>query len=67
MRLAAQRSLANLGLDYVDLYLVHRPCALKFDTANLFGEEYDNVPQHVTWTAMEALVTDGTLQRCCII
>ncbi|KAG0006410.1 NAD(P)H-dependent D-xylose reductase (XR) [Modicella reniformis] len=63
--LAFNRSLADLGLDYIDLYLIHFPISLKFVP---FEERYppewgnneqDPVPIHETWAAMEDLVRSG--------
>mmetsp|Transcript_36827 Transcript_36827/g.95372 ORF Transcript_36827/g.95372 Transcript_36827/m.95372 type:complete len:675 (-) Transcript_36827:23-2047(-) len=70
---ACQRTLNDLQLDYLDLYLIHFPIALKyvpFDTryppewihdpaAAQPQMEEDNVPVIETWTAMEELVTSG--------
>lgn len=50
-----RESLAKLGLDYVDLYLVHWPVAWKSGT-NLVDEEV-NIDD--TWRAMEKLVALG--------
>uniref|UniRef100_A0A7S0ZQ58 NADP-dependent oxidoreductase domain-containing protein n=1 Tax=Noctiluca scintillans TaxID=2966 RepID=A0A7S0ZQ58_NOCSC len=70
--LACQRSLDDLGLDYVDLYLIHFPISLPFVP---FEESYppewtdkpgnagvmriDPVPYRETWEAMEALKLAG--------
>lgn len=68
---AARRSLADWGLDYFDLYLIHFPGALKYvDPAVRYppGWHYDGAggglvrsrtPMHETWAAMEALVPQG--------
>ncbi|KAI1495798.1 Aldo/keto reductase [Biscogniauxia marginata] len=67
---ACRRSLADWGLDYFDLYLIHFPGALKYvDPAERYppGWHYDgkstivrsNTPTHVTWRAMESLVPKG--------
>ena len=71
---ACRRSLSDLGLDYVDLYLIHFPIALKYvDFETRYPPEwhYDPaqpglvraaVPLSATWAAMGALV-DGGLTR----
>ncbi|CAO3573144.1 unnamed protein product [Mortierella alpina] len=63
--LAFNRTLSDLGLDYIDLYLIHFPISLKFVP---FEERYppewgknevDPVPVYETWRAMEELVHSG--------
>ncbi|KAI2630292.1 Aldo/keto reductase [Hypomontagnella submonticulosa] len=67
---ACRRSLADWGLEYFDLYLIHFPGALKYvDPAvryppgwhpdGVSGIERSNTPMHVTWAAMEELVGKG--------
>jgi len=73
VELAIQKSLDDLGLDYLDLYLVHFPIALKFVP---FEERYppewlhdpaadspvmvsDAVPLAETWHAMERIADEG--------
>eukprot|EP00929_Paragymnodinium_shiwhaense_P057938 TRINITY_DN29020_c0_g1_i1.p1 TRINITY_DN29020_c0_g1~~TRINITY_DN29020_c0_g1_i1.p1 ORF type:complete len:345 (-),score=67.97 TRINITY_DN29020_c0_g1_i1:266-1246(-) len=66
---ALQRSLDDLGLDYVDLYLVHFPISLKFVpfehryppewTDDKGQMQLDNVPYRETWEAMEAVKASG--------
>ncbi len=62
---ALQASLGRLGLDAVDLYLVHTPFAFKSgddqDPRDRFGAVvYDGgVTLEETWTAMETLVDEG--------
>ena len=67
---ACCKSLADLGLDYFDLYLIHFPIALRYVDFNdryppewLFdpaaenaGMQLDAVPLSETWGAMERLV-----------
>ena len=70
--LALERSLADLGLDYVDLYLIHFPIALKFvpfetryppewmhDPVAEPRLVYSGVKMEETWRAMEALKAAG--------
>ena len=74
---ACRKTLADLGLDCLDLYLVHFPIALEYVP---IGERYPpewlnnpasgqpemrraNVPLHETWKAMEALVDKGLVKR----
>ena len=57
----------NLGLDYLDLYLIHWPTGLKKpdDITNLFPKDengdmiFDPVSPTDTWLAMEKLVELG--------
>jgi len=70
VRQACQRTLKDLGLRYLDLYLIHFPIALKFVPFETRYPpewlhdpkgpnphmEYANVPLHLTWAAMEELV-----------
>ncbi len=74
---AVQKTLSDLGLDYLDLYLVHFPIALKFVP---FEERYppewvwdpsaetpammaDPVGLDETWQAMEGLVDAGLVKN----
>jgi len=74
---ACQRSLSDLGLDYLDLYMIHFPISLKFVP---FEERYppewvhdpsaaepkmelEPVPLHKTWAAMEGLVDAGLVRN----
>lgn len=77
VRPACERTLADLGLDYLDLYLMHFPIALKFVPFEtryppewLFDPdaaeprmELDFVPLAETWRAMEALVKAGLVKH----
>lgn len=77
VRAACERSLADLGVDALDLYLVHFPIALEFVP---FAERYPPgwvrdpaaaaprmrpiaVPLADTWGAMERLVEAGLVRR----
>jgi D-xylose reductase len=76
VRPAVERSLADLQLEYLDLYLIHFPIASKFVP---FEERYppewlfdpnaaepkievDNVPISETWGAMEEVVAAGLIR-----
>lgn len=70
--MAARKTLKDLGVDKLDLYLIHFPIGLKFVP---FEERYppewlnngklveDPVPVAQTWRAMENLVRDGLVDR----
>lgn len=76
VRAACDRTLSDLNLDHLDLYLVHFPIATKFvsfDTryppewiydpdASEPGMEFDNVSLQETWAGMEDLVKDGRVR-----
>lgn len=61
---AIKKTLADLGLEYLDLYLIHWPMAYK-EGGGLFPQNDDetptlsNVDYLDTWKAMETLVTKG--------
>ncbi|KAF9217399.1 NAD(P)H-dependent D-xylose reductase (XR) [Podila verticillata] len=66
---AFARTLSDLGLEYLDLYLIHFPISLKYvpmeeryppEWGNM---EQDPVPVHETWAAMEELVLGGKVRN----
>ncbi len=63
VRPALERSLKNLQLDYLDLYLIHWPVAFKADiTFPKRPEQFiplEDLPIIETWRAMEKLVKKG--------
>jgi len=77
VRPAAERTLRDLGLDYLNLYLIHFPIALRFvpfEQRYPAGWVYDpdaakpqmeaaRVPLAETWGAMEELVSAGLVRR----
>lgn len=77
VRLAAERSLRDLRLDYLDLYLIHFPIAQKFvpfeqryppgwffdPDADHPRMEFEKVSLAETWAAMEQLVHDGLVKN----
>ena len=77
VREACEKTLADLGVDYLDLYLVHFPIALKYVPIGeryppewIFNPDDDNpemvvdpVPLSETWRAMEALVQAGLVRN----
>jgi D-xylose reductase len=74
---ALERSLSDLGLDYLDSYLIHFPIAqpfVPFETryppqwfydpeADPAEMKTDAVPLHETWLAMEGLVEQGLVRN----
>lgn len=70
---ALDRTLSDLGLDYLDLFLIHFPIAFKFVPLEEKyppgfycgdGDKfvYENVPIAETWKALEALVAKGKIK-----
>ena len=74
---ACRKSLSDLGLEYLDLYLIHFPIALEFVPFEtrypaewIFDPNADTpemrraaVPLHSTWIAMETLVDKGLVRQ----
>lgn len=77
VRPALQKSLDDLGLDYLDLYLIHFPISLMYipieqryppgwvfnPDAETPKMEFAEVPIQQTWQAMEELVDDGLVKN----
>jgi len=77
VKMACKKTLEDLGLEYLDLYLIHFPIALKyvpFETryppewfhdpnAEKPQMEEDNVPMQETWEAMQELVQEGLVKN----
>ncbi|MEL6485980.1 MAG: aldo/keto reductase [Pseudomonadota bacterium] len=74
---ACRKTLADLQLDYLDLFLIHFPIALQYVPIDkryppewIADPEAENpvmvkapVPLHETWAAMEGLVEKGLVKR----
>jgi len=74
---ACKRTLSDLGLEYLDLYLIHFPISLKFvpfekryppewlhdPGAEDKRMEFENIPVADTWRAMEQLVEAGLVKN----
>ena len=61
---ACQRSLKRLGVDYLDLYLVHWPLAVRefnHDDGSVTYERF-KFPMYKIWAQMEALVKEGLVK-----
>jgi alcohol dehydrogenase (NADP+) len=61
---ALDASLKDLGLDYIDLFLMHWPCASNPEGKSLAKDndtnlETPNISYVDTWKAMERLITTG--------
>ena len=78
VEIACRKSLSDLQIDYLDLYLIHFPIAMKFvpiekryppewiydpESANPRIELEPKAPLHLTWKAMEELVLVKGLVR----
>jgi len=73
VKLACKRTLQDLGLDYLDLYLIHFPISLKYvDFETRYPPEWSDpnkkpeivdVPTCETWGALEELVTEGLVKN----
>ncbi len=67
VRAGAEQTLSDLGLEHLDLYLVHWPVALvrephsPLEPADLVS--LDEIPLAETWGAMEALVDAGLVKH----
>lgn len=61
MRPAVVKTLEDLGLKYLDLYLMHWPVTFKPDTGH--KDVIDNVNILETWWAMEELMKEGLVRQ----
>jgi diketogulonate reductase-like aldo/keto reductase len=69
---ACKKTLENLGLDYLDLYMIHWPMGIDgfrdlppgTNTSNLDPKCFrrTNIPIHKIWPQMEALVEKGLVK-----
>nr|CAH7735955.1 unnamed protein product [Callosobruchus chinensis] len=57
-----RKTLADLGLDYLDLYLIHWPCAFKEDPNNEGKVLFSDVDYVDTWKAMENVYNKGLVK-----
>lgn len=68
VRSACERTIKDLGLDYIDLYLIHWPVATEYVDPEVkypsgFGSNEESVPIIDTWREMEALVKSGEVRN----
>lgn len=60
---ACRKTLKDLGVEYLDLYLIHWPVCLKKGHSMPPGpNDFADVPFEETWKAMEALVEKGLVK-----
>lgn len=68
MRAALEKSLKNLKVDYLDLYLIHWPMGYQESGDDLFPKNdkgeilFSQVDYIDTWKAMESLVDAGLIK-----
>jgi diketogulonate reductase-like aldo/keto reductase len=66
VRECIQKSLSDLKLDYVDLYLIHWPAGLKHSEPTVFvpkgNSEFEHHDHVQTWKWMEELVDEGLVR-----
>jgi len=68
---ACQKTLDDLGLEYLDLYLIHTPLAFEFVPFDVYPPPIpakedivlENVSYRETWEAMEALQASGKVKH----
>ena len=64
VREGVEDSLKKLGLDYLDLYLIHFPVSFTPGTVEASSaDETETVPLKDTWLAMEKLVEEGLVRN----
>lgn len=67
VKACCMKTLSDLGLKYLDLYLIHFPIGLKYVPLDkMFPVEWkeeDRVPLRETWEAMEELVAEGLVRN----
>lgn len=64
MRPALQRSLEGLGVDYLDLYMLHYPFAVTgCETYPPANPALEPIPMHQVWARMEEFVAEGLVKH----